>query len=108
MAAIDKTYFTSKEQYYEVKEWVKDRKFHLANWIKKYSEEQMDEAFNEGKELVLWNTPTFIDEYLIQCCKIPFIVERLKEQYGEFYNKIKNKQNYDTRRNNREISKPQC
>ena len=49
----------------------------------------MNEVFSKGKELVLWNTPEFVDAYLIQHCEIPFIVERLKAQYGNSYDKIK-------------------
>ena len=110
MAGIDKTYISSKKQYYEVKEWAKGRlltsfyefvdpyypkwgrkltHFYLSDWIREYSEEEMNEVFSKGKELVLWNTPEFVDAYLIQHCEIPFIVERLKAQYGNSYDKIK-------------------
>ena len=83
MAAIDKTYVTSKEQYYEVKEWAKGRiitkkreliprtlcsrqlvtkisNIYLNDYILDYTEEEIDSVFSQGGELVLWNTPTFV------------------------------------------------
>lgn len=34
--------------------------------------------------IVIWNTPTYFDIWLIRNCEIDFIVQRLKEQYGEY------------------------
>ncbi len=42
-------------------------------------------------DVVLWNTPTYADVFLIRNCPFDFIHERLKEQYGEEeYEQIKN------------------
>lgn len=35
-------------------------------------------------ELVLWNTPTYFDIWLIRYCPIDFIQGRLKQQYGDY------------------------
>lgn len=38
-------------------------------------------------EIVLWNTPTYIDVFLIRNCPFDFIQERLREQYGGGWSK---------------------
>lgn len=49
-------------------------------------------------DVVLWNTPTYADVFLIRNCPFDFIHKRLKEQYGEEeYECIKNGTSvYDT------------
>jgi hypothetical protein len=53
-------------------------------------------------EVVLWNTPTYADVFLIRNCPFDFIHKRLKEQYGEEeYEQIKNGTSvYDTYQRN--------
>lgn len=47
-------------------------------------------------ELVLWNTPTYFDVWLIRECPIQFIQDRLRQQYASDYDKIKErKSEYD-------------
>ena len=51
---------------------------------------------NGEGELVLWNTPTYFDVWLIRYCPIDFIQERLKQQYGSSYFEIKERRSeYD-------------
>ena len=51
--------------------------------------------------MVLWNTPTWLDIWLIRNCPIEFIQDRLKYQYGEEYEQIKNGTSaYDTYKRN--------
>ena len=53
-------------------------------------------------DVVLWNTPTYVDVFLIRNCPFDFIHKRLVEQYGEeTYNQIKNGTSvYDTYQRN--------
>lgn len=117
MAAIDKTYISSFEDYKKVVEWAKDKSFKLKNGqvIKPYyyiyypdiTKEEWDKWEKEYLEknpnshfwMVLWNTPTYLDIWLIKNCPFDFIQERLKEQYDydNFYDLIKiGKSPYDT------------
>ena len=48
-------------------------------------------------ELTLWNTPTFLDVWLIRNCPIDFIQRRLQFQYSESYTEIKERRSeYDS------------
>ena len=110
MAGIDKTYIKSYSQYREICDWCRlqgvvtdqfNNTFSPYDFIyKKYDENSDDlveydeefffDYFNHHKEFALWNTPTYFDIYLIKNCPIGFIQDRLKEQYGEEYDAIKN------------------
>lgn len=100
MAAIDKTYIKTYNQYKEVYDWCKDivvtLNFNKKNISFKPSEflnELKEDDFNnlsENREFVLWNTPWYMDKWLIRNCPIEFIQKRLKEQYGDDYDAIKN------------------
>lgn len=101
MAAIDKTYVKTYNQYKEVYDWCKDIvvtfddtfvknvSFKPFDFISEYTEDNFNQLPENG-ELVLWNTPYYIDNWLIRNCPIDFIQKRLKEQYGEDYDNIKN------------------
>ena len=99
MAAIDKTYIKTYNQYKEVCDWCKDIvvtfdinkniKFKPSDFIYKYTEDDFKNLPENG-ELVLWNTPSYMDKWLIRNCPIDFIQKRLKEQYGDDYDDIKN------------------
>jgi hypothetical protein len=63
---------------------------HIAECKKWYGD---DWTFNPEDyfDVVLWNTPTPVDVFLIRNCPFDFIHKRLVEQYGEeTYNQIKN------------------
>ena len=102
MAGIDKTYIKTYNQYKEVCDWCKDIvvtfsgniSFKPYDFINEYTEDDFNNL-PENRELVLWNTPCYMDQWLIKNCPIDFIQKRLKEQYGDEYDDIKNG-NFDT------------
>lgn len=101
MAGIDKTYIKTYNQYKEVCDWcknivvtfddtfVKNVSFKPFDFIRKYTEDDFNKLPENG-ELVLWNTPHYMDKWLIRNCPIDFIQKRLKEQYRNNYDDIKN------------------
>ena len=125
MAYIDKTYFTTYEQWKQVRDWCEDKivetnngiKYHAEdflndkdmteeffnNWKKEVTEKRMknygetyEDAYKRS-EIPLWNTPFYFDRWLIKNCPIQFIQDRLKYQYDDEYEQIKNGTSvYDT------------
>lgn len=97
MAAIDKTYLKTWNEYTTLYLWCKDagevtddwgNKFRPLDYLRDYSyNEWMEYSENETDEVVVWNTPKYLDIYLIRYCPLIFIQERLKEQYGEGWSK---------------------
>lgn len=105
MAAIDKTYVSDWNTFKEIRDWAKDQSFTLKNGEKInlinyfYYPNLTEEEFNQYKseyekehpdweyEIVLWNTPTYVDIWLIRNCPFEFIQDRLKEQYGGGWSK---------------------
>ena len=91
MAGIDKTYTSSWEEYRSLVEWCKDKSFVLKNGdvIRpiKYIYKWEEEDFDGEREIPVWNTPTYLDIWLIRNCPLEFIQERLKEQYGGGWSK---------------------
>ena len=94
MASIDKTYTNSYAEYISLVEWANGKtvtffdglKKEIPPYIRKYNESD----FN-GNHLPIMNTPTWMDIYLIQNCKIQFVIDRMKEVYSaktifEYYN----------------------
>lgn len=99
MAAIDKTYVSDWNTFKEIRDWAKDQSFTLKNGEKInlinyfYYPDLTEEEFNQYKseyekehpdweyEIVLWNTPIYVDIWLIRNCPFEFIQNRLKEQY---------------------------
>lgn len=112
MAAIDKTYITSWSQIQETIDWASsigdiiddfgnklNPMWWLADWTKEYFDEWAAEFIkrNETVNIPMWVTPTYFDIWLIRNCPIDFIQERLKDVYGDDYDKIKNHTSaYDT------------
>ena len=91
MAAIDKTYTSSWEEYQSLVEWCRDKSFTLKNGDvirpSRYIYEWDKECFDGEKSLPVWNTPTYLDIWLIRNCPLKFIQDRLKEQYGGGWSK---------------------
>ena len=91
MAGIDKTYTSSWEEYRSLVEWCKDKSFVLKNGDvvrpSRYIYKWQKEDFDGEREIPVWNTPTYLDIWLIRNCPIEFIQERLKEQYGGGWSK---------------------
>ncbi len=93
MACIDKTYTDSYEDYKQFKDWADKQvitffngyKVCIGNSVWNYEKED----FLYG-EIPIMNTPTWLDIYLIQNCKSEFVLDRMKDVYGENeYNKFK-------------------
>ncbi|MFW6247244.1 MAG: hypothetical protein ACOC22_03685 [bacterium] len=85
MAAIDKTY-VSYDQYLQVvkfftPEMKAKQKQDLGYYFGHAKYNKSD--FKDIEERVLWNTSTLVDLWLAQNCKLDFIQERLKQQYGD-------------------------
>ena len=91
MAAIDKTYTRSWEEYQSLVEWCKGKSFTLKNGDiirpSMYIYEWDKENFDGEKYRPVWNTPTYLDIWLIRNCPLGFIQDRLKEQYGGGWSK---------------------
>lgn len=91
MAAIDKTYTSSWADYQSLIEWCRGKSFTLKNGdvIKpsNYIYEWDKDSFDGERELPVWNTPTYLDIWLIRNCPLEFIQNRLKEQYGGGWSK---------------------
>ena len=114
MAAIDKTYIKTFEDYKSVIEWCKQigevtddygNVFSPYEYIygpevtKELWNKEVEQAltYKEAYEAILWNTPVFMDVWLIRYCPLDIIQNRLKEQYGDSYEVIKNRvSEYDT------------
>lgn len=86
MAGIDKTYTNSFVEYKEFKEWANQQiltffdgyKICIGDFVYNWSEEDFSDI-----KLPIMNTPTWLDIYLIQNCKIDFVLDRMKEVYDE-------------------------
>ena len=84
MSVIDKTY-VNYEQFKQARQFADETK---AEQIRCLGEEipiyyTIDELNENAVNFVLWNTSSIQDIWLYQNCKLPFIQERLLEQYGE-------------------------
>lgn len=92
MAGIDKTYTDNYEEYKAFKEWANKQvvtffdghKECVGDWVWNYEKED----FENGK-IPIMNTPTWIDIYLIQNCKSEFVIERMKDVYGNHFEEYK-------------------
>lgn len=107
MAAIDKIYITSIEQYREYKKWCDSIPYqrdsignlwHPSEFMyETRAEQDYINGFSNSKEIPLCNNPDYVDVFLIRNCPIEFIQNRLKEQYGDEYDCILNYTSmYDT------------
>jgi hypothetical protein len=94
MAGIDKTYTDNYEEYKAFKNWSKTKVVTFFNghqecisdWIGDFTEKD----FNNG-EIAIMNSPIWLDAYLLQNCKIPFVLDRMKSVHNEkFINDSKN------------------
>ena len=90
MAAIDKTYVSSWEDYKEIRDWASKTDLiypnginggKMINWF--YFPDLTEDNFKENKEYVLWNTSELVDMFLYKHCPFELVQERLKEQYSD-------------------------
>lgn len=95
MAAIDKYYTYSYQEFKAFCDWAKDKEFitprgckiKVINYVYTYWEENdfVDDNGNPYQRPIL-NTPTYVDNYLWHNCPFQFIKDWLKESYsGEGY-----------------------
>lgn len=102
MAAIDKTYCKTWEEYQEVRDWCKGNEFTCPNGIKVKPIENLyswsKEDFGGDKELPILNTSQTTDYFLIKYCPAKVVQDRMCEVYGkEYVEGIKNGNNeYDS------------
>lgn len=76
MAAIDKIMGT-RAQYHELRDWLRE----AEPWFRwRIAEEDLYE--NDEQILTISNFSTVEDFYLWHRCPIPWVRERLKDQYG--------------------------
>lgn len=86
MASIDKTYAASYTEYKRLKDWASTQyvtfydgyKVAVSNFIYEWEEED----FLRGDIPVMYSPP-WLDIYLIQNCKIDFVIDRFKEVYSK-------------------------
>lgn len=94
MAAIDKTYTNSWEEYQKLKEWAKDKIYtcpngavvNLNHFIYPWNKEDF-----KGDELPVMNTSYSADYFFIKYCPLDFVNKRMEYVYGEEYiERVKN------------------
>lgn len=99
MAGIDKTYTNNWDDYQSLIEWCKGKSFVLQNgdviYPSRYIYDWEKEDFDGKKEFPVWNTPIYLDIWLIRNCPLKFIQDRLKEQYGGGWSKTAFKDHND-------------
>ena len=86
MASIDKIYTNSYKEYREFKDWADTQyvtffdgyKVCIGNWVWNIKEKDF-----KGQEIPILNSPTWVDTYLIQNCKVEFVLNRMKQVYSE-------------------------
>lgn len=86
MASIDKTYTESYSDYMEFKKWADNQvvtffdgtSVCIGGWVWDYEETD----FQNG-EIPIMNTPVWLDAYLLQNCKIDFVLDRMKSVHCE-------------------------
>jgi hypothetical protein len=90
MASIDNTYTNSYDEYKEFKDWANNQRITffdgLSICVGDFVLDYEKDDFRNG-EITIMNTPTWLDVYLIQNCKIEFVINRMKEVYGNEYYK---------------------
>lgn len=101
MAGIDKTWCQSLAEFNEFKHWAINNKFktpygEIIDFTRcMYSfdsaPEELMEELKRCRSILIMNTSTIMDYYLIRYCDIPFVQSRMKSVYGEEnYESIKN------------------
>lgn len=88
MAGIDKCYLDKYEDYLALKEWAKGKSFITPRGCKVYPEDyfyswnEEDFTFNgEPRSLPIFNSPTYVDNYLYHNCPLKFIQDWLEDRY---------------------------
>lgn len=114
MAAIDKTYVSTYEDWKRVVDWARTAEFTCPNGTKlkvinhcyypDMSEAEVKEWLCEQREVPVMNTSYSMDYYLIKYCPLDIVQNQLRQMYGEQYDNIKNgKSRFDTFTRKRKI-----
>ena len=89
MAAIDKIYVNTTNEYLQFKEWCEKqpplfdkygKKAFLTSYLYEYDEEQL----KEDKCRPVFNAPYYVDAYVIRNCPFDFIQKELMLNYGHW------------------------
>lgn len=108
MAAIDKTYVSSYEDWKRIIDWARTAVFTCPNgtelraidycYYPNSTEAEIKEWLTEQNEIPVMNTSYSMDYFLIKHCPIDIVQERMREVYDdEYYNAVKNGMSeYDT------------
>jgi hypothetical protein len=75
MAGIDKIYGT-QEQYKELRAFLVKRHRYALKYL------WPEDCYTPGETRVISNFPVKVDMWLLKYCKIPWVIEAIKEQYG--------------------------
>lgn len=84
MAAIDKCYVDNYSDYQQFKEWAKDRSFVTPRGNKICISDyifDLEEKYFNSKSIPIFNTPTYVDNYLYKNCPLKFIQDWLQDRY---------------------------
>lgn len=100
MAAIDKLYVKSYEQFIKFKEWcekqppIKDKYGKDCTLISYLFSWCTEDWWQDKESSPIFQAPCFIDAYIIRNCPLDFIQESIKWNYGDSYKKILNNELY--------------
>lgn len=85
MAAIDKCYVDNYQDYLDFKNWCENKSFVTPRGnkinLKNIYFEYKKEDFENGEERPIFNTPTYIDNYLYHNCPLKFIQDWIQDRY---------------------------
>lgn len=84
MAAIDKCYVDNYSDYQQFKEWAKDKSFVTPRGNKICISDyifDLEEKYFDSKSIPIFNTPTYVDNYLYKNCPLKFIQDWLQDRY---------------------------
>lgn len=83
MAAIDKIYVSSKEEYLQFKEWCEQQ----PPLLDKYGKKVLITTYLYGQDdssFAIFNAPCYVDAYVIKNCPFDFIQKELMLNYGHW------------------------
>lgn len=85
MAGIDKTYTDSYKDYKEFKDWADKQTITFFSGYKVYVGDciyEPEEDYFTEDEIPVMNSATWLDAWLLQNCKVPFVIDRLNDVYS--------------------------
>lgn len=86
MSCLDKIYTKSYQDYLNLLGWAKDRVFTTPRGVKVIPQEFIIpsklEYFQNGKEIPIMYSPSYLDRYLYKNCPLQFVQDNLKRMYN--------------------------